>query len=371
MVIVLSLYFTIIWLVFFKFKWIRYTKKWQNRVYFTAVVIAIIIVALIQALIPSSNKAIVTTNVTSVAARVGGHVVKIYPVHGKDLEMGDTLFIVDPRPYQLNVDQLKAKLVETEAYAAQLKESYDAARANVQSLRIQLALSETRLEQAKQLASSGAGREFEVEQYQTEVNRLTSDLIAAQASENQAFLSLSAVVDGEQTAVAQLITQLEAAQLDLSFCYVTAPANGVTTFFTLREGEFLSAGRAVASFIHTDNWFIASTFKQNSFSKIQLGDEVEISFPSLPGKIYTTTVMDISRGSGEGQLMPSGQLPTINSLQLTDYYAVRLAIPNDYPEKHLQLGLSADATIYTENAGPFAVLGKVLARLGSAFDYLL
>ena len=371
MLIVLSLYFTLVWLVFFKFKWLRYTKKWKNRVYFTALVIAIIVVGLIQALIPSSNNAVVTTNVTSIAARVSGHVIKIYPVHDLNISYGDTMFIVDPRPYQLKVDQLKAKLVETEAYVAQLKESYDAARANVNSLQVQLSLSNTRLEQAQELVKTGAGRAFEVEQYQTEVDRLSSDLLAAQANENQAHLSLSAVVGDRQVAVAQLLAQLEAAQLDLSFCYVTAPANGVVTFFTLREGEFLSVGRSVASFIHTDNWFIASTFKQNSFKNVKIGDEVEISFPSLPSKIFITSVDDIAMGSGEAQIAPSGQLPLLTNIRPTSYYAVKLAIPEDYPEEHLRIGLNASATIYTENAGPIAVLGKVLKRLGSALDYLM
>ena len=370
MVIVLSLYFTLVWLIFFKFKWIRYTKKWRNRVYGTAVIIAIVIVALIQALIPSSNNAVVTTNVTSIASRVSGHVIEIYPIHNKDLIFGDTMFVIDPRSYQLKVDQLKAKLVETEAYVAQLKESYDAARANVNSLNIQLALSETRLKQATELAKTGAGRTFEVEQYQTEVDRLSSDLLVAKANENQAYLSLSALVGDKQAAVAQLLSQLEAAQLDLSFCYITAPANGVVTFFALREGEFLSVGRSVASFIHTDNWFIASTFKQNSFSNIKIGDEVEVSFPSLPGKIFTTTVEKIAIGTGEGQIAPSGQLPLLNSIRPTNYYAVRIAIPEGYPEGHLQIGLNANAIIYTENAGPIAVLGKVLTRLGSAADYI-
>ena len=371
MLIVLSLYFFIIWLVFFKFKWIRFTKKWKNRVTNLAILIAIVIIAFIQALIPASNNAVVSTNVTSIAPRVSGHVTEIYPVHNQELNYGDTLFVVDPRPYQLKVDQLMAKLVETEAYVAQLKESYDATRANANSLNIQLSLSKTRLEQAQELVKTGAGRAFEVEQYQTEVDRLSSDLLAAKANENQAYLSLTAQVGDTQAAVAQLLSQLEAAQLDLSFCYVTAPANGIVTFFTLREGEFINVGRSVASFIHTDNWFIASTFKQNSFSNIKVGDEVEVSFPSIPSKIFITTVEEIAMGSGEGQIVPSGQLPLLNNIRPTSFYAVKLAIPEDYPANNLKVGLNADATIYTENAGPFAILGKVIKRLGSALDYIL
>lgn len=371
MVILLSLYFTLVWLIFFKFKWIRYTKKWKNRVYGIALILALVIVGLIQALIPSSNEAVVTTNVTSIASRVSGHVTKVYPIQNENLVFGDTLFIVDPRSYQLKVDQLRAKLVETEVYVAQLKESYDAAVANVKSLNIQLALSRTRLKQASELAKTGAGRIFEVEKYQTEVDRLSSDLLAAKASENQAYLSLHAQVGDTQVAVAQLLAQLEAAQLDLSFCYVTAPANGIVTFFTIREGEFLSIGKSVASFIHTDNWSIAATFKQNSFSNIKIGDEVEISFPSIPSKIFTSTVDEIATGTGEGQITPSGELPLLNSINSTDYYAVRLTIPEDYPDDHLNIGLNANAIIYTENAGPIAALGKILMRLGSVFDYIL
>jgi len=58
------------------------------------------------------------------------------------VEPGDVLFRIDPRSYQYRVDQLKARLVETEAYVAQLKEAYDGARAQTQATRTQLALSE-------------------------------------------------------------------------------------------------------------------------------------------------------------------------------------------------------------------------------------
>jgi len=95
------------------------------------------------------------------------------------VEPGDVLFRIDPRSYQYRVDQLKARLVETEAYVAQLKEAYDGARAQTQATRTQLALSELRLEQNQRLVSAGAGSRFELERYETEVASTKQQLAAS------------------------------------------------------------------------------------------------------------------------------------------------------------------------------------------------
>jgi multidrug efflux pump subunit AcrA (membrane-fusion protein) len=83
----------------------------------------------------------ITGNITEITPQVQRRVIEVPVGVNEAVEPGDVLFQIDPRPYQYRIDQLKAQLVESEAYVAQLKESYDAARAQTKATRQSLAAS--------------------------------------------------------------------------------------------------------------------------------------------------------------------------------------------------------------------------------------
>ena len=223
------------------------------------VILTLFLVGL-QTLIPASVQALITSNLTDIAPEAVGRVIEV-PVDGQQpVEPGDVLFRIDPRPYQYRVDQLTAQLVESEAYVAQLKESYDAGRTQTKATRQQLALSELRLTQFRELLSTGAGSQFDVERYETEVATLKDQEAANVAQENQALLSLQAQVGDTQTRVAQTLAQLDVAEFNLENSEVRAPAPGAIVMNVLRPGMVVTAGRAVMSFVFRCRVFVVGFF---------------------------------------------------------------------------------------------------------------
>jgi len=59
-----------------------------------------------------------------VRARVTGYLSKIYFKDGADVKEGDPLFLIDPRPYQAELDQAKAQLARVEAQLKRLEADY-------------------------------------------------------------------------------------------------------------------------------------------------------------------------------------------------------------------------------------------------------
>lgn len=59
-----------------------------------------------------------------IRARVTGYLSKIYFQDGSDVKEGDPLFLVDPRPYQAELDQAKAQLARVEATHKRLQADY-------------------------------------------------------------------------------------------------------------------------------------------------------------------------------------------------------------------------------------------------------
>lgn len=372
MVIILTLYLSAVYLLFFKWKVLPFNKITGGVTVVLGVIILTLFLVGLQTLTPPSVQALTTGTITEIAPQVQGRVIEVPVTRDQSVEPGDVLFKIDPAPYQYRVDQITAQLVEAEAYVAQLKESYDAARAQTKATRQQLTLSELRLRQYTELQQAGAGSQFDVERYETEVGTLKDQLAANVAQENQALLSLRAEVGDEQTRVAQTLAQLESAQYDLENCTVTAPGVGVVTLnaLVLRPGMVVSPSRSVMSFVYTDRIGVAVLVAQKALENIKVGDTARMSFSALPGRLFEGEVVGIAEAIGNAQMAASGQLESVTVNRMTRLYPVLVSLPEDFPPEQQRLGLAADVRIYSENAGVVGIVALILQWITTSMNYV-
>lgn len=132
----------------------------------------------------------------SITAQVEGQLRKVHFKEGQDVELGQQLFTIDPRPYQAALDQSLANLAKDQAL---LKEYQQEAARN------------------KDLVK----RDF--------VSQQDYDQIVSKAA------SQAAVVQADEAA-------LEKVRLDLSYCYIHAPLAGRTGSLLVHEGNVVSTG---------------------------------------------------------------------------------------------------------------------------------
>jgi multidrug efflux system membrane fusion protein len=74
---------------------------------------------------PGSAYAIYTVEVR---ARVSGYLKRVYFQDGQEVKKGDSLFLVDPRPFQATLDRTKATLEQADAHARRLNNEYRRAK---------------------------------------------------------------------------------------------------------------------------------------------------------------------------------------------------------------------------------------------------
>jgi multidrug efflux system membrane fusion protein len=131
----------------------------------------------------------------AVKARIGGALQRILFAEGDAVEVGSTLFIIDPRPYQAALRQAEAQLARNQALL-------DKAAADV-----------------KRYADLVTQDYVTKEQY---------DQITAEAA------SLRAAVEADRAAI-------ESAQLSLDYCTITAPVTGRTGVLSVKVGDLVKA----------------------------------------------------------------------------------------------------------------------------------
>lgn len=131
--------------------------------------------------------------------RVSGYIDQVSFPEGKNVKKGDVLFVIDPRPYRVQLERAQADFARAKALAE---------------------LSEKELRRSESLLAARAVSQEEYDQRASQRNQLAADLQAARAA-------------------------VEAAQLDLEFTRVVAPIDGRVSRAEVTSGNYVTAGTTV------------------------------------------------------------------------------------------------------------------------------
>ncbi|WFU14995.1 efflux RND transporter periplasmic adaptor subunit [Bradyrhizobium sp. CB3481] len=255
--------------------------------------------------------AIVARNAVAIVPDVAGEVTDVPVAANTPLKAGDVLFKIDPTPYDAQVKAIEA----------------------------QLKLSSTRLAQMTNLYERDAGRGFDVEQRQSEVD--------------------------------QLKAQLQNAQWNLDKTTIRAPADGYVTNVALRKGARvanLPLSPAMA-FIDTSNTLIGVEIAQIDARYIAPGQEVEVTFKFMPGHVYTGRVEGVLQAIATGQAQVSGQAVTPKEFTAAPF-VVRVRLDDAAFADRLPAGATGTAAIFTDQVKVSHVIRRVLLRQVAILNYV-
>jgi multidrug resistance efflux pump len=369
MVIVLVLYLVLVWLVFSRFKLVRW--GWGSGT--VAVAIGAFILAVFSALLNNLTPAgsiVVTGRVVEITPNVSGQVSAIPVKPDVPVKAGTTLFEIDPAPFQYKVRQLEAALAQAEQQARQLKATYDQATSNVEGLTAQAAYNRQRLKDMQTLEQRQAMSEFREQDTQVQFETVNAQLQSAKAAQTNAKIALDAEIGGVNPAVAQIKAQLDNARWELEQTTVRAPSNGYVTVMALSVGDRVAPARSVMSFIVADELVIVGMFPPNGFKTIKPGTAVTLVFDFRPGERYQARITDIPLGVGQGQVAVSGTLARSGSIQGVKEFPAIIAMPENLDRKQLRIGMPGTARAFAENAGVIGIIGSILVWISSYTAYL-
>jgi len=282
MVFIIGLYFVLVYLVFFKFRWLPLNTVTKTIIVGLGVFILLAVLTALRTLTPTTIQGAVTTRIVEIAPQVSGRINKVLIQKSVIVEPGTVLFTIDPTIYQARVDEIEA----------------------------QLTLVRLRVEQYGKLATSGAGSKFEFERAQVETRKLEAKLIGA--------------------------------RFDLDNTLVRAPSQGMVPRLFLKEGVQVSPSKAVMTFLDTTELTISGLFQQAALQNVRVGDRATVSFPALPGQVFESKVVKIPEAIGDVQLMASGHLPVVGQVQTTRLFPIYVALPDDFPDHIKKVGLAAN-----------------------------
>ena len=255
--------------------------------------------------------ALVVRNSVAIVPNVAGEVTDVPVEANKPLKAGDVLFKIDPVPYQAQVDTI----------AAQLK------------------FEELRLSQMTQLQRSDAGRAFDVEQRQADVDKLKGQLLGAKYNLDQTV--------------------------------VRAPSEGYITNLGLLKGARVASLplSPVMAFIDTSDTVVGVEIQQIFTRYIEPGQEVEVTFKFFPGQVFTGKVVSVLEATSTGQVQVSGTAVVPRQITAAPF-VVRVKLDDNKLATSFPAGTAGTAAIYTEHIKPSHIIRKVILRQIAIVNYV-
>ncbi|HEX6570963.1 MAG TPA: HlyD family secretion protein, partial [Steroidobacteraceae bacterium] len=310
-ILLLGIYSFFVWLIFFKFKWLPWNTVSQVTVAIIPIIGIATLILCLNIFAPSSADVRVFKYTIPIVSQVRGRVIEVPVEEGNRLvKKGDVLFRVDPTPYKLTVDSLMAQLVGARGGNEQLQEQLKSASGNTGALRTRLDLARKRVQQNQELAATGAGNKFDLEQAEANLRDLEAQLGASVANEAQVRAQLAATVNGDISSVAKIKADLANAEWELEQTTVRSPCDCYVINLALRPGAFVAGMpfNPVMSLVEADGQVVA-LYNQNELHQIEPGNYAEFTLKTNPGRVVRAKVDSIIWATGAGQMQQSGTLP--------------------------------------------------------------
>lgn len=309
--ILLTIYFTFCWIIIKIFK-IPINQWTITTVFLGAVIMLGTILMMMAYFHPASKSARSYFITTPIVSNVRGKVIEVAAKTNVPLKEGDILFKIDPVPFQGKVDDLNA----------------------------QLSFARQRLADTRKLVRLAGGAKFDVDQYVKEVGSLEG--------------------------------QLETAQFNLDSCIVRAPGAGFVTHVRVRPGQIAVPLpiMPVMTFVNDDSEVFIAGFSQEPMQNIKVGNQAEVIFPGIPGRVFQAKVDKILPALAEGELSPNKNMYSLSYDLPEGLVPVFLTFEEDLSEFYIPMGSDAVVAIYSHRAHHIQILRRILLRVESWRNFM-
>ena len=353
-----------------------------------------------------TDDAQVNGHLIQISSRIAGQVIKVDVEENQMVKKGDTIAELDPRDYQVAVENAQAALDSAKAAAvaakvnvpitsvntgsnlssanadvngasatvAQAVRQLEAAHARVSQAQANSVKAQADLDRYKPLvekdviskqqfdaavaaadsAKAALADALATEQAASEGVRVANDKVAqAQASQKSALTgpqqvaAQSARAKQAEAQVEEAQAQLDQANLNLSYTKILAPADGIITRKSVEVNQNVSAGQNMLTLVSLEDLWITANFKETQLRHMQSGQKVTIYVDST-GRDYSGKVTQIGGATGSVLSLFPPENATGNYVKVVQRLPVRIDftdLAKEDPNHELRPGLSVEPNV--------------------------
>jgi len=353
----------------------------------------------------TTDDAQVDAHLNAISSRIDGTIMRVYVEDNQTVKAGDPLIDLDPRDYQVSLDQALAQLAQArsmvfaqqpnvpltevenvtnistgeadvataqaalaaaerdrESYAAKLAEAEaNAARARADLGRYKqlIAKEEVSQQEYDQVAASANAQQAVVarsradlevaaqviDQRRAQLAQVQSKLAQSRRSAPQQIALRRAAVASEEASAKTAQVQVEQARLNLGYTKIVAPVSGIATKRSAEVGAHVAAGQQLLTIAQIDDVWVTANFKETQLRNIRPQQPATLHVDSLD-RDFDGYVENVGGSTGAVSSVLPPENATGNYVKIVQRIPVRLRFKKN--QKGLELlrpGMSVEPEV--------------------------
>ncbi|MDX1897563.1 HlyD family secretion protein, partial [Pseudomonas aeruginosa] len=138
------------------------------------------------------------------------------------------------------------------------------------------------------------------------------------------------------------------ARLDLSYCELRAPFDGLVGRRQLRVGAYVTPGSALLAVVPLQQAYVVGNFQETQLTHVSPGQAVEIRVDTFPGEVLRGHVDSIAPATGLSFAPIAPDNATGNFTKVVQRIPVKIVLePRQAMAGKLRVGMSVEARIDT------------------------
>jgi membrane fusion protein (multidrug efflux system) len=305
--------------------------------------------------IMSTDDAYVQADKVGISTDVSGIVNDVDVHDNQHVSPGQILYRLDPRQFQIALDNAKANLAQTALTIDAMKQDYKRMLSDAAAEQAQLDLDQINYNRASTLVRTGAVSQstYDSANYNLLNNKSKLQSLQQQAATQLARLAGNPEIETTQhPQYLQAKAQVDEAQRELDHTVVRAPFAGIVTNVpSIAPGKYLAASVTAFNLVATDHTWVEANPKETELTHVRLGQPVAVTVDTYPDVQWHGTVESISpAGAQEFQLLPA-QNTSGNWVKVVQRIPVRVRIDtSDTGMPPLRSGMSVEIDVDTGHA---------------------
>jgi membrane fusion protein (multidrug efflux system) len=148
--------------------------------------------------------------------------------------------------------------------------------------------------------------------------------------------------------VAQKKALLDQAKLNLGYCTIVSPVNGIVGKKTVELGQNISPGEQLMAVVPLDDIWVTANFKETQLNRMNPGQKVRFSVDAS-GREYNGKIQAVGGASGARFSLLPPENATGNYVKVVQRIPVRINLdPGQNDDHRLRPGMSVDPKVYLE-----------------------
>jgi len=305
--------------------------------------------------IMSTDDAYVEAEKVGISTDVAGIVKDVDVTENQLVSAGEVLYRLDPRQFQIALDNAKANLAQTALSIEAMKKDYQRMLSDIAAQQAQVDLDQTNFNRDAMLLRSATVSQAVYDQAQAALQTDKSKLESLRQQAQVQLARLNGNTDipvTEHPQYLQVQAQVEEAQRQLDHTIVKAPFAGIATNVpAIAPGKYLAASTTAFYLVDTDHVWIDANPKETELTYVRPGQTVAVTVDTYPNATWRGTVESISPAAAQEFALLPAQNTSGNWVKVVQRVPMRVRVDtSDKSKPPLRAGMSAVIDVDTGHA---------------------